>query len=62
MENLNIIDWAHAKDLILMGLSGFAIHYIKQLTASVQELNIQVAVILEKLNGHEDRIKKLEDV
>lgn len=66
------MNWEQTKDLILMGIPtlgvGIISYYLnkmdktgEELSKSIQELNIKVAVILEKINGHEDRIKKLED-
>lgn len=56
------MDWLQAKDMILIGIGSGVMFYASQLTKSIQELNINVAVIIEKLNSHDDRIKKLEGV
>lgn len=46
-----------------MGLSiaGWVAFSIDKMRASVEKLNVRVAVIIEKTEGHEKRISKLED-
>lgn len=34
---------------------------LDKLISSVDELNVKIAVVVEKVNGHEDRLNKLEE-
>lgn len=73
------MDWNQGKDAVLMAMVGgfFAllgwsavqlVDQIKSATSSIQELNVNVARILQRMEGHENRmdhhevrITKLED-
>ncbi len=55
------MDWMQTKDMILIGMAGGVMFYARMLVVSVQELNIKVAVIIEKLETHDERIKRLEE-
>lgn len=55
------MDWMQTKDMILMGMAGGVMYYAKMLVASVQELNVKMAVVIEKLETHDERIRKLEE-
>jgi hypothetical protein len=48
------------KDQLLLGLVGIAVAILFWMASSVATLNTNVAVILEKVANHEDRIKTLE--
>ncbi|HLB42012.1 MAG TPA: hypothetical protein VJN02_03995 [Gammaproteobacteria bacterium] len=58
------MDFIQFKDWVLIGLLssiGPAIVYILwKMYGSIENLNIKIAVVLERLNSHEKRIKKLE--
>ena len=54
------MDWNQAKDMIVVGIAGGAIYYARQLVESIQELNIKVAIVIEKVNSHEHRIEQTE--
>lgn len=51
-------DWA-LLGILSLGLTGFA-YILWELKKSVDLLNIQIAVIIQRTDGHEERIKKLE--
>lgn len=59
------MDLNQLKDMILVALASTAGLYVanqlRLLVESVQELNISVAEILEKLSSQDQRIKRLED-
>lgn len=59
------MDWNEvAKSLfgfMALSIAGWVAWSIDKMRASVEELNIRVAVIIEKTEGHEKRISKLED-
>lgn len=48
------------KDQLLVGLAGIAVCILFWMASSVSTLNVNVAVILEKVANHELRIEKLE--
>jgi hypothetical protein len=45
----------------LSGLFAYAVYILGQMSTSVHELNIKLAVILEKVDGHEKRLDRLEN-
>ncbi len=45
---------------LAIGVSGVALSEFRRMRESVQQLNINVAVIVEKTDNHEGRITKLE--
>lgn len=59
------MDWNQAKDMLLIGmasaLSGYLGIQIRHLVASVEKLNLQIALILQRVEGHENRINRLEE-
>lgn len=58
------MDWMTvAGGLLAFGWTAIAVYVarsIKELTDSVSELNVKIAVILERTDGHERRITRLE--
>jgi hypothetical protein len=61
------VSWNHAKDSILVGLVAIGVSVLGYMAATISDLNLKVAVILERTerqerlyNDHEDRIRKLE--
>lgn len=59
------MEWAKvASGLFYFGWSvlGVAVVTIlRDMSASVKELNVNVAIVIERVAGHEKRIEKLED-
>ncbi len=45
---------------ILVVLGGFALRELSRMRKSVEKLNLGMAVIIERLGGHEKRIRTLE--
>lgn len=39
----------------------YAVHILSKLQNSVEGLNVKIAVVVEKIDGHERRIERLED-
>jgi len=48
-------------EALLIPMAGLCVHILSDLKKSVQELNIKVAVVIARLDGHESRIGKLEE-
>ena len=44
-----------------VALYGSLSEYFKRLVKSIESLNVNVAVIVEKVNSHERRIERLEE-
>lgn len=55
------MDFLAFKDWTLLGLLTGGVYILWQLKASVDQLNVQIAVVIERMNNHEKRIEKLED-
>lgn len=59
------MEWPQiASGLFIFGWSCIALYVAKcihDMSTSVQELNIKMAVMIERQSGHEERIRKLED-
>jgi hypothetical protein len=55
------MDFAAFKDWVALGLLTCGVYIFWALKQSVDLLNIQMAVMIEKISGHETRITKLED-
>lgn len=59
------MEWAKvATGLFYCGWSCIGVYVAKtihDMGASVQELNIKIAVVIEKIGNHDERIKRLED-
>lgn len=55
------MDFLEAKDAILVGLLSIGVIILGWIANSVSSLNIKIAVVLEKLAGHEKRIERLEE-
>ena len=58
---MNIDTFAQFKDLLLFGMGGVIVWLLRSLVTSIQELNVKVAVVIERTDGHEHRIAKLEE-
>jgi hypothetical protein len=43
-----------------LAIAGWAAKSLADLSRNVQNLNVQIAVVIEKINSHETRIQKLE--
>lgn len=54
------MNFANFKDQILIGLMGIGVTILFWIASSISTLNINVAVVLEKVANHELRINKLE--
>lgn len=55
------MDFLAFKDWVLLGLLSGGVYILWQLKDSVQQLNVQIAVVIERMNNHEKRLEKLED-
>lgn len=59
------MEWSDAKDLLLTGILGvlgaILMSEVRKLRESVEQLNVNVAVIVSRTDNHESRIAKLED-
>lgn len=44
-----------------MGIAGFTVKYLKEISKNLQDLNVKVAVIIERHENLEKRVEKLED-
>lgn len=42
-------------------IAGYGVYVLSKLQTSVEELNIKIAVVVEKLDSHEKRLTRLED-
>lgn len=55
----------NVKDMLLMAMSGILgtviISLFRKLVDSVEELNVKIAQVLERLDGHEKRITHIEE-
>ena len=56
-----MIDFNSFKDTAMLILLSGGLYILRGIKESVDALNINVAVIIEKTNNHEKRIEKLED-
>lgn len=41
-------------------IMGLAVKELQKVRSSVDTLNVKIAVVIEKINGHEKRLSKLE--
>lgn len=59
------LDWAQAKDVILEffagGIAMWLIHELHEMRKSIDQLNLQIAVVLEKNSRLERDFEKLEE-
>ena len=59
------MEWEQAKDAIFMamlsGFAGFLCLQTMRLVKSIEELNIKIAMLLERVDGHERRITRIEE-
>jgi flagellin-like hook-associated protein FlgL len=46
---------------ILTGLLTFAVSFLKDVADSVNKLNIQMGVVISRMENYDSRIEKLED-
>ena len=46
---------------ILTGLLAFAVSFLKDVADSVNKLNVQMGVVIERMENYDERIEKLED-
>jgi len=58
---MTIESFSQFKDLLLLGMGGVIVWLLRNLVTSIQELNVKVAVVIERTDGHEHRISKLEE-
>lgn len=49
------------KDWALLGLLSVGIFFLGRIESSVSELNVKIAVVIERLDNHDKRIEKLEE-
>ena len=54
------MDFAAFREILFLGLGGFMVYIAKGIKDSVDKLNVQIAVVIEKTDNHEKRIDKLE--
>lgn len=54
-----MLDWFFKA--IMSGLGGMAVYILSDLKNSVSDLNLKMAVIVTKVEGHDERISRLED-
>lgn len=59
MEYAEIAKWFFYS--MASGISGYGVYLIKQLVASIADLNVKVAIIIERTENHEKRLDRLED-
>ena len=50
----------HFMGMALLGIAGWIGNTLGGMLKNIQTLNVQVAVVLEKLGSHEQRISRLE--
>lgn len=59
------MEWQEVAEKLFYFLSSAVVFWvgksISNMSASVEQLNLKIAVLLEKVNSHEHRIAKLED-
>ena len=56
--NPDLIDWLVKG--ILSGSIVYGVSILGKIYLSIQELNVRIAVVIEKVTNHEKRIEKLE--
>lgn len=54
------MDFNSFKDWAFLGLLSGGVYILYALKNSVDQLNISIAVVIERMNNHEKRIDKLE--
>lgn len=45
---------------LLLGVAGYIANQMKRLTDGVEQLNLKMAVVVERVDSHEKRLSKLE--
>jgi hypothetical protein len=56
------LDFSAFKDWAFLGLLSCGIVILNSMRISVNALNVKIAVVIEKLNNHEKRLDRLEEV
>ncbi len=56
------MDFRGFKDWALLGLLTIGIFFLGRIESSVNELNVKIAVVIEKTNNHERRLENLENL
>lgn len=46
---------------LLLAIGAYIAACLKELTKSVQELNVKMAVVISTMKGHDERIRRLEE-
>lgn len=54
------MNWSEFMSWAFLGLTGGAVGILWLAVKSLVELNIKIAVVIDKIEGHEQRIKDLE--
>jgi hypothetical protein len=58
------MEWQHFVDKAFLGIIGFiaiyAVRFLEKLTRSINELNIKIAQMLEKITEHDAEIRELK--
>lgn len=57
--NPETLDWFFKA--IMSGIGALAVYILSELLKSIAELNLKMAVIVTKIEGHDERISRLED-
>ena len=59
LEWKDIVPWLFCGGWSCIGI--YVANSLRQMSDSVQQLNVNVAVVIEKVGNHEKRIERLED-
>ena len=59
IEHTELVKWIFFS--LISGVSIYAVNLLKELTRSVSELNIKVAIIIARTENHEKRLDRLEN-
>jgi hypothetical protein len=55
------MDFAAFKDWAFLGVLTGGVYILWQIKTSVDELNVKIAVVINRTDSHEKRIEKLEE-
>lgn len=55
------MDLSKAADWVVPSLVGAAIYYLRAISASVQRLSEGLAVVISRVNYHDERFEKIEE-
>lgn len=58
MDFTVFVKWAF--EGLIVGIAGYGVHVLSKLQQNVAELNVQMAVVLEKMSHYNERILRLE--